>query len=82
MRELEVYAAQTSSTYDFILDENVPLCILAEEVISVICQREQSDPDGDMTGAVFYSRRTGEVYDMTKTLNELGLMSGETVCIV
>lgn len=82
MKEVEIYAAQVGKSYNFLVDENVPLSVLAEEVASIIAQKEQSDMTVLSQNTVFYDTGKGSVFDMTRTAAELGIKSGARLCIV
>lgn len=82
MKEVEIYAAQICTTYNFSIDENIPLSLLAEEIFSVIAQKEQSEINGNAGGVLIYNKSSRYIYDMTKTPAELGIKSGDLLCLV
>lgn len=82
MKEVEIYSAQLCASYNFTIDEHTPLGLIAEEVVSVIVQKEQSDINGNISDALFYDKRKKIIFDMTKTPAELGIKSGDRLCLV
>ena len=82
MKEIEIYSASSSEYFSFNLDENTPLSVLADEVSSMLRQKEQYSGKGSSQGMIFYSTERGEILDSKKTLNELGISTGAVLCIV
>lgn len=82
MKEIDIYITAMASEFSFQLDENTPLGVLAEEVVAIICQKEQCELPSDSSKPMFYSRQVRKWFDPGMTLSELGIKSGDKLCLV
>lgn len=82
MREVEIYVTAVSEKFNFRLDENVPLAVLAEEAASMVGQREQCDIETGADEPIFYSKTRGMILDGGRTPEEIGIKTGELLYLV
>ncbi len=78
---VEIYSVSINKSYDFRLNENIPLHILAEEIVSIICQKEQYDHI-DLSGQYMIVRENGKSLSLSLTLRESGVQTGERLTLV
>ncbi|MFT3952513.1 MAG: hypothetical protein QM689_11325 [Oscillospiraceae bacterium] len=82
MKIIEVYVSAVDRTYDFKLDENVPLYLLAEEICEMVCQKEQCNIQGDTNELLFYRNSSNGVASMHRTIHEIGIRTGEKLTLI
>lgn len=82
MKEIEIYVTAISEKFNFRLDEYTPLAVLAEEVASMVSQREQCDINANDGKPIFYSKSRLMIFDGSRTLAELGVNTGDLLYLV
>lgn len=78
---VEIYSVSINKSYDFRLNENTPLHILVEEIVSIICQKEQYDYI-DLSGQYMIVRENGKSLSLSLTLRENDVQTGERLTLV
>lgn len=71
-----------SRLYQFNLNENVPVSQLLEEIVEMICQKEQTAFDGEMAKLLLCSRNRELVLDPARTLSELQIREADRLILV
>lgn len=68
-------------SYDFQMDENVPLCDACEEIVDMICRRNQCELRGDEKECMLWDAERGAVLPMDKTPLVSGLQTGSRLIL-
>lgn len=68
--------------YDFQIDECVPLCEVKEEVVEMICQKEQCRLFGEENRLLMWNAQSGKRLDQAQSAQENGLMTGSRILLV
>lgn len=68
--------------YDFKLDENMEIGILIEEIVEMICQKEQCQIFGNLSAIFLCEVEKKEIFSRTKTLQECGIHTGSRLMLV
>lgn len=79
---VDIYVPAMDKTYDFKLDEDEKVQVLTEEIIEMICQKEQSVLKGDMKDVILCSRDTRNVLEENSALKSAGIRTGDTLILV
>lgn len=68
--------------YDFQIDENVALCEVKEEIVEMICRKEQCMLIGDENQLVLWNAQNGQMLRENRTAWEIGLVTGSKILLV
>lgn len=68
--------------YNFQLNENIEINLLIEEISEMIGQKEHSQIVGDVNKLLLCDKKTGRVLEKNKTLNECGVITGNSLILV
>lgn len=68
-------------SYDFQIDEDVPLGIVKNEIIDMICRKNQCGIKGDKKELFCWDRKRKILLDMSRTPFENGLETGSELVI-
>lgn len=69
-------------TYNFKLDETIPLGMAVKEVQESICQKEQCIPGGDLTQLMLWNEETAERLPPDQSGWECGLKNASRLLLV
>ncbi len=78
----EVYVPSIDKSYEFKMNEDVSACIVMDEIVSVICQKEQCAVKGDKSQLMLLKLRDSQVISLNLTLYENGVESGDRLILV
>lgn len=79
---VDVYAPSIDQTYEFKLDEDVPVSVITDEISSVICQKERCELQGDKALLRLFSSKSRRALTPVFSLYENGVKSGDCLIIV
>lgn len=79
---VEVQIPALGRRYDFELEETVQVKILLDEMIEVICQKEQLDHVPDKEGLGLYRQEGGVRLNGDGTLQQNGVCGGQRLILV
>lgn len=78
---VEVEIPIMGKRYDFQIDENVPLYEVKEEIIEMICRKEQCLFEGDVERMLIWTR-DGRRLSQENSAKENGLRTGSQIMVV
>lgn len=79
---VDVDVPVTGKKYDFQIDENVPLSDVKEEIVEMICRKEQCMLVGDEGRLLLWNAQNGQMLLEDKTAWEIGLVTGSKILLV
>lgn len=79
---VDVVVPALNRTYNFNLDEEVPIRVLIEEISELICKKERSDPEGDRARFVMGSIDRRECFDPEESLRSYSVKQGDKLILV
>lgn len=79
---VDVDVEAMGQTYDFKLNENVPVIKLIDEMCELISRKEKCAPVENPMKLVFCKRMTGQILPHDKTLQECGIVSGDKLMLI
>ncbi|MCD7773191.1 MAG: hypothetical protein LUH08_03940 [Ruminococcus sp.] len=82
MTELEIYVMAVGEKLNFQLDRRTPLNLLADEIVSMVGQKERCEINIENETLIFYSKKRHTIFNGKKTLEELDISSGETLYLI
>ena len=74
-----IHSVMLDTEYEFCLDANTPVGVLAEEIGEVICQKEQLKISGNPEQLMLYSIERQSVIPAQSTLRSFGVKTGDTL---
>lgn len=82
MITIEIFSTQIDNSFDFVVDEHLPIREIAEDVVQMLDPRnaQQNETEGD--GYAIYSRKIGAVLNMDNSLYDYGIKTGDRLYIV
>lgn len=78
----EIYVPSVDKVYEFKLNEDTALYVVIEEIISVICQKEQCGIRGDKSDFMLFKSESSQILSMNLSLYENGVQSGDRLILV
>lgn len=63
-------------SYDFQIDEDVPIGVVRNELADIICRSNQCEMDGQASNLMIWDKRRNVMLDMQRTGYENGLETG------
>lgn len=79
---VDVSVPVLNQIYDFKLDENMEIGILIEEIVEMICQKEQCQIIGNLSEIFLCEVETKEILSKTRTLQESNIHTGSRLMLV
>lgn len=79
---VEVEVPMLDKQYDFQIDETISLAEIKSELVMMICQKEQYPPVGDLNRLMLWSMQRGVRLAEERTAEEIGLRTGDRICIL
>ncbi len=79
---VEIKVPALDKTYDFQLEENVPLGELRKEIGEIICRKEQLSLKGDVNDLLIWDANGKRQLLLEKTAYENGLRTGDCILLV
>lgn len=79
--DIEVTALALNKTYEFNLNEELPLRLLAEEVAEAICQYEHCRLEGTASELLFFHVERKRMLNMQQTLLQAEVKTGDRVLL-
>lgn len=79
---VDIYVPSVDKTYDFKLDENQHICVLLDEIIEMIRQKEQSYTLGQGKDAILAEKHSRRILDINNTLKNAGIHTGDMLILV
>ena len=79
---VEIKVPALDKTYDFQLEENVPLGELRKEIGEIICRKEQLSLKGDVNDLLIWNANGKRQLLLEKTAYENGLRTGDCILLV
>lgn len=65
---VDIYVPSINDDFDFLLDENIPVCQLIVEITGMLSKKLQSSAVQDDSGFQLYSMNAEKILDTEKTL--------------
>lgn len=78
----DVYIPAVDGSYDFMLDENVPVIQVMAEISEMISKKVKEDKPEEVADFVLYSMDTGTLLDIGMSLYENGIRDGSRLIFV
>ncbi len=78
----EIYVPILDKRYEFRLNEDVLVCWIIEEIVSVICQKEQFDLPEIKNKFLLYKSETMQILSNNLSLYENGINTGDLMVLV
>lgn len=79
---VDVFVPAIDRTYNFSLNENVPISQIVEELMEIVERKEQTLFMGNRSAVVLIHRDTRKVLHRDQTLFEAAVGSGSTLMLV
>lgn len=79
---VDVYIPSVDDSYDFMLDENVPMEQIITEISEMVSKKVQGRSIGDSAGFMMCSMGNREVLDKNQTLYLNGIRDGDRLMLV
>lgn len=79
---INVHYMALNQNYDFRVDEDTPIRIITEEMVSMISQREHMQFEGNSELLLLSNLNTRIIFSPLSSLSENGVRSGDTLILV
>ncbi len=79
---VEIKVPALDKTYDFQLEENVPLGDVRREIGEIICRKEQLSLKGDVNNLFMWDANEKRQLALEETAYENGLKTGDCILLV
>lgn len=79
---VDIYVPGVNQTYDFNVDEDVGIALLLEELVGMICQKEQCTFSGSTRELLLVSPSRKVVLSADQTLSHYGIVQGDRLMLV
>lgn len=79
---VDIYVPSIGNTYDFQLDEEVPVGNVIEEISEMIGQKEHCQIVGDMTKLMLCTAKDKQILYRDYTLAECHIVTGDSLILV
>ena len=79
---VEIYVPTLDKEYEFLLDNDAVTSVAADEITSVVCEKEQCELQGDGESLMLFHVPTGTKLIGNLTLYENGVASGDRLILV
>lgn len=79
---VDIYVPSIGNTYDFQLDEDVPVCSVIEEISEMIGQKEHCQIVGDMKKLMLCAGKDRRILGKDCTLAECRINTGDSLILV
>ncbi len=79
---VDIYVPSIGNTYDFQLDEEVPVGNVVEEISEMIGQKEHCQIVGDMTKLMLCAGKNKQILHKDYTLAECHIVTGDSLILV
>ncbi len=79
---VEIKVPALDKTYDFQLEENVPLKDVRREIGEIICRKEQLSLEGDVADLLMWDAKEKRQLALEETAYENGLRTGDCILLV
>jgi uncharacterized ubiquitin-like protein YukD len=82
MLMVEVYVPSLDKTYDFKLNEDVPVYVVIDEISAVICQKEQCLVSGEKDKFMLFKKDKSQILSTNLTLYENEIKTGDLLMLI
>lgn len=82
MMMVDIYVPGVDQTYDFNVDENAKISLLLEELVGMICQKEQCVLNGNIKELLLVSLTRNQILNPGLTLLHYKIGQGERLMLV
>lgn len=79
---VDVYVPSVDRTYNFSLDEGVPVSSIVEELVEMVERKEQATFVGSREAVCLIDRGSERVLPRGNTLEECGIPTGSTLILI
>ncbi|MBO5474621.1 MAG: EsaB/YukD family protein [Lachnospiraceae bacterium] len=79
---VDIYVPSMGNSYDFQLDEEIPVHSLIEEISEMLGQKEHCQIEGDVRKLVLCSRKDTKLLYEDYTLAECNVSNGDSLILV
>ncbi len=79
---VDIEVPMLGRSFDFQIDENIPLNEVKEEITEMICRKEQCELKGDRGRLLLWDARTGRRLIREYSAEENGLVTGSRIILV
>ncbi len=79
---VQVNVPRFDTSYNFKLDEDTPIGLLLEDMVSVICQKERRKAEFNSSGFVLVNLMSQSFLTQNLTLYENGVKSGDVLELI
>lgn len=79
---VDIYVPSTGNTYDFQLDEEIPVGNVIEEISEMIGQKEHCQLVGDMSKLMLCVGKDKQILHKDYTLSECHIVTGDSLILV
>lgn len=79
---VDIYVPSIDQEFDFGLDDTAAISNVIDEVASLVSQKEQCDPSGNLSELILCSMQNGTILPRDKTLEECGIVNGCRLILV
>ena len=79
---VDIYVPSIGNTYDFQLDEEVPVGNVIEEISEMIGQKEHCRIVGDMTKLMLCAQKYRQILHRDDTLAQCHIVTGDSLLLV
>lgn len=78
---VDVEVPVLEKNYDVRVDEYAPAADVLEDIVDMICQKEQIICSGELAWAAFWHKESGRMLEMGKSLRDHRIGSGQTLIL-
>ena len=68
--------------YDFQIDEDIPVRFVRDEIMDLVCRRNQCGSEGNKESAMIWDKRRRTIVGLDRTAYENGLETGSELVLV
>ncbi len=79
---VDIYVPSVDKTYDFQLNEQIPVAMVLEEISEMIGQKEHAALKGNISDLILCSYDTGAALSKEKNLEQAGIITGNKLLLV
>ena len=79
---VDVTVPSLEKIFEFKLNEDVPVSIVTDEIISVVCQKEKCGLQGDKNNMMLLKLENREILDMDRSLYQNNVNTGDNLILV
>lgn len=79
---VDIFVPSVDKTYDFQLNDSIPIKLVIEEIVEMVGQKEQSEIVGDIAELQLCDRKGQIPLDAGRSLSMCGIHTGDSLILI